>query len=78
MRLLLLLAILALVAGLLVRRRIRAAKDRRPEGLTDDMVRRIEREGRLRREEPEPLDLEEIREEEDAFWEQTWDEPEEL
>lgn len=70
-------ALLALAGGILVRRRIGAARRRRTDGLTDEMIRRIEREGRLRREEPEPLDLDEIREEEDAFWEQTWDEPEE-
>lgn len=69
------LALLALVAGLAARRRIRRAREE--PGLSDDLVRRIEREGRVRYEPPEPLDLEEIREEEDAFWERSWDEPEE-
>ena len=77
MRLALLLAVLVLVTGILARRRIRA--NRRPTGrITDDMIRQIERRGRVEHEVPESLDLEEIREEEDAFWEQTWDEPEEL
>lgn len=70
----LLLALLVVVAGILARRRVRRARPDR--ALTDDMVRRIEEEGRLRRE--EELDLEEVREEEDRFWEQTWDEPEPL
>lgn len=69
------LAVIALVAGLLARRRIRRASER-PE-LSDELVRRIEREGTVRYDPPEPLDLEEIRDEEDAFWEPTWDEPEE-
>lgn len=69
------LALLALAAGLLARRRIRRARER-PE-LPDELVHRIEREGTVRYDPPEPLDLEEIREEEDAFWEPTWDEPEE-
>ncbi len=71
---LLALALLTIAGGLAVRRRLR----RRDSALDDDMVRRIEEEGRLDWEAPEPLDLEEIREEEDAFWEQTWDEPEPL
>ena len=70
-----LIGLLALAGGLLARRKIREAT--RSPGLTDDMVRRIERRGRLDWEEEE-LDLEEIREEEDEFWAQTWDEPEPL
>lgn len=70
------LALVVVVVGLHARRRLR--RTGRREGLSDEMVRRIEREGSVRFEPPEPLDLEEIREEEDAFWEQTWDEPEEL
>ena len=68
------LAVLVLVAGLLARRRLRRTRER--GGLDDEMVRRIEREGRVDWEPEEPLDLKEIRAEEDAFWEQTWDEPE--
>lgn len=69
-------AMLALAAGLLVRSRLR--RRGRKRALTDEMVRRIEREGELLYEEEESLDLEGIRQEEDAFWEQTWDEPEPL
>lgn len=68
-------ALLVLAGGLLVRYRLRRSKRR--QQLTDDMVRRIEREGTIRYEPEEPLDLETIRKEEDAFWERTWDEPEE-
>ena len=77
MRLGLLFAIIVLVAGIMARRRIRA--NRRQTGrITDGMIRQIERRGRVEHAVPEPLDLEEIRGEEDAFWEQTWDAPEEL
>lgn len=70
-----LIALLA-VAWLRLRRRIR---DRtRPPGLRDEDVERILRTGRLDREEHEPLDLEEIEEEERRFWnESSWDEAEE-
>jgi hypothetical protein len=72
----LLFALLAIVAGLLARRRLR--RDRGPAPVTDELVRQIEDSGRVRTREAEPLDLGEIRTEEDAFWEQTWDEPEEI
>ncbi len=45
--------------------------------LTDEMIRQIEQEGRLRIEDSEPLDLDEIREQEELFWEESWDEPDE-
>lgn len=73
---LLLLALLVVAGGLAARRRVRSV--RKSDSVTDDMVRRIEEEGRVSFEPREPLDLEEIRAEEDAFWSQTWDEPEEL
>lgn len=69
-------ALLVLLAGLLARRRVERSK--REDGLSDEMVRRIEREGSVRFEARRPLDLDEIRREEDEFWAQTWDEPEEL
>lgn len=71
---LLFLALLVVFGGLLVRWRLRQARKR---GLTEEMVRRIEEEGQLRWEDEE-LDMEAIREEEDRFWEQSWDEPEPL
>ena len=49
-----------------------------PESVTDEMVRQIERRGTLRVEEREPLDIDDVRAEEDGFWSETWDEPEEM
>ena len=46
-------------------------------GVTDDMVRQIEHQGTLRVEDHEPIDIKDVRAEEDAFWSETWDEPEE-
>jgi hypothetical protein len=69
-------ALLAVVAGLFARRRLR--RDRGPALVTDDLVRQIEDSGRIETSEAERLDLSEIQAEEDVFWEQTWDEPEEI
>lgn len=70
------LSVLVVVTGILYRRRLGALKSRDGSVLTDDMVRRIEEHGRVEAE--EPLDWEEIRAEEERFWEESWDEPEEL
>jgi hypothetical protein len=67
-------ALLAAVAGLLYRARLRAY--RRGSSLSDDHIRSIETHGRV--EVDEPLDLDEIRREERRFLEETaWDEPDE-
>lgn len=73
------LAGLALVGGVLARRRLRRNRAGRGDGgMSDDDVRQIEERGWImREEEDEPLDLEAIREAERRFWEPTWDEPEE-
>jgi len=42
----------------------------------DDAIQRILETGELFLEEDEPLDLEEIDQEEERFWSETWDEPE--
>lgn len=70
------LSVLTLVAVVVRLARYRA----RPgdDALTDDMVRQIERRGTLRVENEDPLDLDGVRAEEDAFWSETWDEPEEF
>ncbi|MCY3700527.1 MAG: hypothetical protein OXH46_12990 [Gemmatimonadetes bacterium] len=68
------LAVLVAVAGWRVRRRRRHASR---SGVTDEIVRRIETVGRVDAEDVEPVDLELARTEEDEFWAQTWDEPEE-
>ena len=65
--------VLALVAGILVRR-----GERGPRGLSDDMIRQIESTGRIDREDVEPLDVDHARAQEDEFWAQDWDEPESL
>jgi len=55
-------------------RRLRAL--RTPRTLTDDMVRQIEESGHI--DVDEPLDLEEIQDEEARFWEeQPWEETDE-
>lgn len=67
-------------AGLVrVRARLRAHVHRRPV-LDDDAVRSIVETGVFVSDEDEPLDLEQVREEERRFWEEeewSWDEPEE-
>jgi len=65
--------VLALIAGMLVRHRI-ASHVSRPT-LTDEDLRRIE--AGLPVEIDEPLDLQAIREEEQEFWSESWDEPDE-
>ncbi len=70
---------LLLAAGIVTWRRRRSLN--RPSGtgwLTDDMIERIIRQGRLSAGEvpDEELDFEEIAREEDRFWSESWDEPE--
>ena len=48
-----------------------------PPRIDEDDIRRIEEEGALLRDDPEPLDLKQISREEDEFWKETWDEAEE-
>lgn len=74
----LLLSVLVVVAGLVARWRLRSRTRSGRIRLSDEAIRRIEREGRLETDEREPLDREQIREEEDRFWSETWDEPENL
>ncbi len=71
-------ALLILGAGFLVRWRIRESTRRAPPEVTDEALRRIVEEGVLRNDDPGPLDEEAIREEEDRFWSETWDRPENL
>ena len=68
------LAVLVAVAGWEVRRRLR---EQTRAGVTDEVVHRIETLGRVDAEDVEPVDLELAKAEEDEFWAQTWDEPEE-
>jgi hypothetical protein len=72
----LLTALLAVAGGVIYRTRLgRLGVRKRP--LTDDMIRRIEEDGTLQVEDDEALDMQHIREEEDRFLEETWDEPDE-
>ena len=68
------LAALVAVAGWRVRHRLR---HQTRGGVTDEVVHQIETLGRVDAEDVEPLDMERARAEEDEFWAQTWDEPEE-
>lgn len=71
------LSTLVLAAGvtLHLRRRELLASDR-PK-LDDEAIRRIVETGELLVDEDEPLDLEEIDQEEERFWSESWDEPDE-
>jgi hypothetical protein len=70
-------AALALAATVRFRRRVRTLVDRRPV-LDDEDVRRILEVGVFVSDEDEPLDLEQVHEEERRFWEDAeWDEAEE-
>lgn len=68
------LAVLVAVAGWRIRHRLR---HQARSGVTDEIVQQIETLGRVDAEDVEPMDLERVRAEEDEFWAQTWDEPEE-
>lgn len=68
------LAVIVAVVGWRLRSRLRRQTR---SGVTDEIVRRIETVGRVDAEDVEPVDLELARAEEDEFWAQTWDEPEE-
>ena len=72
---LLALALLALAGGLAYRRRIRDYIGGGRDRIDDDMIRRIEEQGSVEVE--EPLDLDEVRLEEERFWSESWDTPEE-
>lgn len=66
-------ALLVVAAGLAYRRQIEQVKR---DGLTEAAIRQIETSGRV--DVDDPLDLHEAAEEEERFWEESWDEPEPL
>jgi len=68
---------LLVAVAVVVHYRRRAVPSEPEPTLTDEMIRQIEREGWLHIEDSEPLDLDEIREQEELFWEESWDEPDE-
>lgn len=68
------LGLLLVAAGLRIRAKIWRRYDRSGPVVDDDAVYRIVEEGRLVTDEDEPLDLDEIEEEERRFWEEEgWD-----
>ena len=71
------LAGLLVAAGFSVHQRRRDALASPPPRLDDEAVRRILETGQLAVDEDEPLDLAEIEEEEERFWSESWEEPEE-
>jgi hypothetical protein len=71
----LLIGVLALVAGLVYRSRLNAAIGSSSALVTDEVMRQIEESGWV--EVDEPLDHEEIQEEEARFWEEHWDDTDE-
>ena len=72
-----LLTTLVFIAGISLRSRLRERMASDEPRVDDDAVRRILETGRLATDEDEPLDLEEIEEEERRFWSESWDEPDE-
>ena len=65
-------------AWISMRRKLKRSIEVPPPRIDEDDIRRIEEEGSLLTDDPEPLDLEQIDREEDEFWRESWDEPEEL
>lgn len=68
------LAALTLAAGVTLRARRRKAFGA-PGGVDDALIRQIIERGQVFIDEDEPLDLEEIDDEEERFWSESWDEP---
>lgn len=68
---------LAVLGGLEVRRKTRASRLEDRASLDDDAIRRIMETGALDVDEDPPLDMDEIEDEEERFWAERWDEPEE-
>jgi hypothetical protein len=71
-----LLTALAVAAGWSLHVRRRRLLGRSAPGLDDEAIRRILETGELFVEDDEPLNLRAIDEEEERFWSETWDEPE--
>lgn len=70
------LGMLAVVGGAVVRRKLGASLEDAEPAVDDDAVRRILETGTLTLDQEPPLDMDEIEEEEERFWSETWDEPE--
>ena len=72
------LGVLAAVAWYSVRSRLRRSLRRQTVEVDDEAIARILDEGVLTTDEDDPLDLKHIQQEEENFWDRTWDEAEEL
>ncbi|HSH76146.1 MAG TPA: hypothetical protein VLA09_10725 [Longimicrobiales bacterium] len=70
------LSALTVAAGWSVYERRRRLLEQSGPRLDDDAIHRIVETGELFVDEDEPLDLEAIDQEEERFWSETWDEPE--
>ena len=71
----LLLGALALIAWLSIRLRLHRMSNQPGPTVDDDDVRQIVEEGRITSPEDDPLDMEEVKRKERAFWdEERWDE----
>lgn len=68
------LVVLLVAAGVALRSRRKEGFGRRSV-LDDHAIDRIIREGEIWVEDDEPLDLDEIEDEEERFWSESWDEP---
>jgi len=71
------LTLLVFVAGISLRSRLRERLSADEPRVDDDALRSILETGRLVTDEDEPLDWQEIEEEERRFWSESWDEPDE-
>lgn len=69
------LAVLAIAAGVSLRARRREAFGPDTPVVDDALIDRIIEDGEVWVDEDEPLDLEEVEDEEDRFWSESWDEP---
>lgn len=69
------LAVLAIAAGVSLRARRREAFGPTEPVVDDALIERIIEDGEVWVDEDEPLDLEEVEEEEERFWSESWDEP---
>jgi len=69
------LAALTVAAGVTLRARREAAFGSRIPVVDDDAIAQILERGEIYVDEDAPLDLDEIDDEEDRFWSETWDEP---
>lgn len=69
------LAILAMAAGVSLGVRRRESFGVRTPVVDDDLIRTIIEKGEIHVEEDAPLDLDEVDDEEERFWSESWDEP---